>query len=174
MKTLTNSETCTENCIRISYHLCHLSFFSTWSPLTGHGEKGLNIHVMGGLRNNFQNHSWVPEQVLQKQADFWYPGNLENGYWKKQVKTYKWFSMQKKIKTTSAYTGHQKNFIPWHSPFKHLMHKPPNPPALVPADLCSYQAKTTLHRPPGFFKYVIIIFIGHFTIIKSCVPTNCL
>ncbi len=49
---------------------------------------------------------------------------------------------------------------------------PPNPPALVPAAFCSYLAKTTLQRPPGFFKYVIIIFIGNFTIIKSCDPTK--
>ncbi len=72
------------------------------------------------------------------------------------------------------FTGHKKIHLVIQSlyTFEDKPPNPPNPPALVPAAFCSYQAKTTLHRSPGSYKYVIIIYIGNFTIIQSCVPTN--
>ncbi len=70
MKTLPNSETCAENRIASEFLSGLLSLSLVGFPPRDHlsldGAKvGLNIHVMGGLQNNFQNHSQVPEQVLQ-------------------------------------------------------------------------------------------------------------
>jgi hypothetical protein len=56
MKTLTNSETYTVSRIQILLRLT-ISVIGQFSPhdhlLLDRGKVGLNIHVMGGLRNNF-------------------------------------------------------------------------------------------------------------------------
>ncbi len=66
MKTLTNYESCTESRIRISL-LIPVSVIGRFSPVIDHlsldgGKIRINIHVIEGFRNNFQNHP-VPEQV---------------------------------------------------------------------------------------------------------------
>jgi len=68
MKTLTNTEACTESRHRILPRLtiCVIGWFPPRDHLSlDRGKVGLNIHVMGGLRNNFQNHIGIMERVLQ-------------------------------------------------------------------------------------------------------------
>jgi hypothetical protein len=73
MKTHTNSETCTESRITVLLRLT-ISVIGQFSPrnplLLDRRKVGRFKHFMGGLRNNFQNHRRVLEQVLQSQASF--------------------------------------------------------------------------------------------------------
>jgi hypothetical protein len=73
LKTLTKNETRPESGHRSLSRLTIsvIGWFSTRDHLSlDRGKVGLNIHVMGGLRNNFQNHIRVTEQVLQQQTAF--------------------------------------------------------------------------------------------------------
>ncbi len=73
MKTLTNSETCTESNITVLLRLT-ISVIGRVYPrdllLLDRGKVGGNIHVIGGLLNNFQNHRRVPEQVFTDRGRF--------------------------------------------------------------------------------------------------------
>jgi hypothetical protein len=73
MKTLTNSETCIESHITVLFRLT-ISVIGRVYPrdllLLDRRKVGGNIHVMGSLRNNLQNHRRVPEQVFSGRGWF--------------------------------------------------------------------------------------------------------
>jgi hypothetical protein len=67
MEALMNSETCTESRIASDFFPAY-SLSLVGFPPRDHlslekAKVGLSIHVMGGFRNNFQNHSRISEQL---------------------------------------------------------------------------------------------------------------
>ncbi len=90
MKTVTNSKDCFESRIKIFvpvFLCCHWSIF-------------VNVHVITGFRNYFQNHRLLSEQLLESQAAAWKP----------EQASYRWL-LESLSELVSDFREASRNFI---------------------------------------------------------------
>ncbi len=98
MRTLTNSETCTENCIRISYYLCHLSF----SP---HDHLSLEIRLKG---LKYTCHGRFTEQFSESQPDSGESYSGTGGFRNAETRSW-WWRLEGFLKLVSVFKEASKN-----------------------------------------------------------------